>query len=447
MIRFVPGKAWAAVAGSRVAVLPANTEPEQIDRTFSALSEGAPLHDIANAPALYGTPLVLGDFGLERRLARRSGVPARVDDNPLVTHENTQLEFEPVHGSMLLVGDISEPVEPLFKIECGVTRVRALQIQLSDVSLETLMPEDVPDLASEEPPSNEPDAPVEDSSSGTAPTGLSGGIIDSVPGFRSATGGSSAPSASTEAGQAVSGSAAIPPTFAGGYASAVSPPAAPSSVPAPVSQREEPPVAPPSAPAEQLGDHDGHTVRAEDAQELIARMRAQRSGSVAAEQQPDAAAQPAESASGPEVLSTICFVGHVNPPASTNCAVCGGAIAPGSLQRRPRPDVAAAVLPSGERIPLRTSVVFGRRPRPRNAGADVRLVIVESPQEDISRSHLELRAEDWNIVAEDLGSTNGTMLLRPGQQPQRLRPEVPAFVQPGDRLDVGEDVVIEVVAP
>ena len=73
-----------------------------------------------------------------------------------------------------------------------------------------------------------------------------------------------------------------------------------------------------------------------------------------------------------------------------------------------------------------------------------RLVTVDSPSEDISRSHVELRVEDWNLVAIDLSSTNGTLLLREGAAPQRLRPEASTILQLGDRLDLGDAQVVTI---
>ncbi|HIY67157.1 MAG TPA: FHA domain-containing protein [Candidatus Agrococcus pullicola] len=410
MMRFVPGSAWAAVAGSRVAVLPADTAPEQVQRVFDALAADEALQEIAQGADRYGAPLALADCGAEGQLARRSGVPARLDDDDLEANASAVLVFESVRGSTLLVGDLRAKDDPTFPIAHGVTRVKALVLDLADVSLETLLPEDLP----------EPSAPAPGDGS------LESGVIDSVPGFQR-----SAPVPSAPANPARSDVRPDP----------AEPPSAPLSAPKPSDPPA--PVQHPAAavPQDQLGDHDGSTIRAEDAAELIARNRAERSA-----QQPVQQEQLLHD-SGPLVLSLVCHVGHVNPPSASVCAVCGGTIAQGSLQRRPRPDVAVAALPNGERVPLHNTVVFGRRPRARSSDPHTRLVEVESPQEDISRSHVQMRIEDWNVVAEDLGSTNGTMLLRHGQQPQRLRPDTPTFLWPGDQLDIGDGVVIEVQAP
>ncbi|MGO1393067.1 FHA domain-containing protein [Agrococcus casei] len=152
----------------------------------------------------------------------------------------------------------------------------------------------------------------------------------------------------------------------------------------------------------------------------------------------------ADPAAAPTVLTVLCATGHVQRIGVAQCGVCQGAIEPGSEAMRPRPEFVAASIPGRERIPLGRGAVFGRRPRSsRMQGVRVpHLVTLSSPNEDISRSHLEIRLEDWSVLAVDLGSTNGTMLLREDRAPLRLRAGVATNVDFGDRLDVGEGVII-----
>ena len=91
---------------------------------------------------------------------------------------------------------------------------------------------------------------------------------------------------------------------------------------------------------------------------------------------------------------------------------------------------------------LDRGTIVGRRPRAsRVSGADVpQLITVPSPQQDISRSHLELRLEGWHVVALDLGTTNGTTLHRTGHEPLRLRPREGTLLHDGDLLDLGDGV-------
>jgi hypothetical protein len=192
--------------------------------------------------------------------------------------------------------------------------------------------------------------------------------------------------------------APIPPSLAG----SVPPPPPPlaGSVPPP------PPPPPPGdligslpsfeagpAPSPVLGDHDGETVLVEDIQHLLGGLPA------------------------PSPLM------HGAPPA------------------RPVPQLVIAGRPS---LPLDRTAVVGTRPRLSRVQGDKapQLVAVESPNGEVSRSHVELRVEGSNVLAVDLNSTNGTVLLREGSDPVRLQPAEPSILVPGDRIDLGDGVIL-----
>ena len=96
-------------------------------------------------------------------------------------------------------------------------------------------------------------------------------------------------------------------------------------------------------------------------------------------------------------------------------------------------------------FPLDRTAIVGTRPRlSRVQGTNVpHLVTVVSPSGEISRSHIELRVEGFAVLAVDLDSTNGTTLLRVANEPVRLHPGEPNLLVPGDRLDLGDDVVLD----
>ncbi|WP_036283709.1 FHA domain-containing protein [Microbacterium luticocti] len=124
----------------------------------------------------------------------------------------------------------------------------------------------------------------------------------------------------------------------------------------------------------------------------------------------------------------------------------GGDEAPEPLAP-PRPAAPGRLrLSTGQVVPLDRTVVIGRRPRStRVTGTDLpHLIAVASPQQDISRSHLEVRVEDDSILATDLHTTNGTTLRRAGADPVRLHPGERNVVVPGDVLDLGDGITVTV---
>lgn len=203
------------------------------------------------------------------------------------------------------------------------------------------------------------------------------------------------------------------------------------------------PVEAPSAAYQRLtatpteGDHDGRTALPERAREL--REYARR---VAADTAPDMpAAQSSQTAVGPQVLAVLCEKGHPNPTHASSCRICSSPLSNSSVTV-PRPDLGRIVLSTGEEVALDQDIIIGRRPRSTpNAGrAPARLVIVPSPGKKISRSHCELRIDDWDVRLHDLGSQNGTLLMRPGQAPVRLDGSVAIVLTPGDVVELSEGI-------
>jgi hypothetical protein len=103
-----------------------------------------------------------------------------------------------------------------------------------------------------------------------------------------------------------------------------------------------------------------------------------------------------------------------------------------------------ARLSTGQVVELDRTVIIGRRPRStRTSGENMpHLVAVDSPQQDISRSHLEIRPEGDSVVVIDLRTTNGSTLLRPGADPVRLHPGEHTLVLSGDVVDLGDGVTV-----
>lgn len=63
------------------------------------------------------------------------------------------------------------------------------------------------------------------------------------------------------------------------------------------------------------------------------------------------------------------------------------------------------------------------------------------PQTKISRRHARIWKDAGNFLVEDLGSSNGTMLLVSAKQPMRLVPHRPHALSSGDKLKLGDTVL------
>lgn len=152
---------------------------------------------------------------------------------------------------------------------------------------------------------------------------------------------------------------------------------------------------------------------------------------------------PEPSRQGTEVLARSCFFSHANPPARSTCAQCGGGLSP-TAQLVERPSLGRVEVSTGESVDLSVPVVVGRFPQAQATASPVaqRLVTVPSPNQDISRSHLEIRLDGWHVLLVDLDTVNGTTLLRAGQPPRRLHPSEPTLVAVGDVVDLGDGVTL-----
>ncbi|MGW6129811.1 FHA domain-containing protein [Cellulomonas sp. NPDC055163] len=107
---------------------------------------------------------------------------------------------------------------------------------------------------------------------------------------------------------------------------------------------------------------------------------------------------------------------------------------------------AKLVLSTGLVVSLDRSVLLGRAPQvSRVTNRELpRLVTVPSPQQDISRTHAEVRAEGDDVLVTDLHSTNGILVSRPGERARRLHPGEATVVAAGEVVDLGDGVTFTV---
>lgn len=115
--------------------------------------------------------------------------------------------------------------------------------------------------------------------------------------------------------------------------------------------------------------------------------------------------------------------------------------------------VASLVFSTGDVVDVDRAVLVGRAPEAHQFASHDQpyVVTVASPNQEISSTHLEIRpgagADHGSAVATDLGSTNGTILLQPGLEPEELKPGIAVSLIPGAVLDLGDGVTIQVTNP
>ncbi|OYO18654.1 hypothetical protein CGZ93_14640 [Enemella dayhoffiae] len=144
------------------------------------------------------------------------------------------------------------------------------------------------------------------------------------------------------------------------------------------------------------------------------------------------------------VLAVNCTLGHPNPPEAQRCRRCGNPVQ-GQQHLVNRPVMALLKPSHGQPVEVDRTVLIGRSPHANRVARErlPRLLTVPSPSNDISRNHVQVSPEGWDLLVTDLHSTNGTALVRPGNpEPERLAPGEPVPVYPGCVLDLGDGITI-----
>ena len=151
----------------------------------------------------------------------------------------------------------------------------------------------------------------------------------------------------------------------------------------------------------------------------------------------------------PAILAVLCPNGHASPPDATSCRVCGGAVGTQGPQLVGPPVLAVLRASNGTSAEVDRTVLIGRAPSSdRSSSQTPRLMTVPSPNHDISRTHLEVSPDDWQVVVTDLNSTNGTILVPPGAgDGQQLAPGERIPVQVGSVMELGDGVSVLIDFP
>lgn len=401
--RTAPGERLVMVGHGAAVVLPGDAAPELVERLWPQLEQQASAFVLVNALTMAGLDR-LHDFALVARDGEAVRVLVRGDvqvsdlDSGEVLADGRQLltwrEATVTGVRAVRIGQEQRPAHLPLVLGAALANHVDIALDGSDpVAAATNQADDRTDQADEQDvePATTPSAEVDDAADQPSEPLVTLDPVTTVP----------EPELT-----------AVP-----------APEPTPALEPEPEAQPE--PVLPEHELALSPSDHDGRTVY---------------SHSIAATHKPsdDRATQ---------VLAAPCAQGHPNPPGSHACRLCGAPVAVGQPQVVRRPPLAMLVSSTGESVELDGPVLIGRAPSADGYELGARLFTVPSPNQDISRTHLLVGPDGWAIEATDLESTNGTVLLRRGQEPVRVVPSQPVLVQVGDTLDLGDGVTIEVTNP
>lgn len=148
-------------------------------------------------------------------------------------------------------------------------------------------------------------------------------------------------------------------------------------------------------------------------------------------------------------MAVLCQYSHASPQNATFCRICGSPIAPQGPRLITRPVLAVLRSSDGATVEVDRAVLIGRAPSSHLSSARApRLMTVPSPGHDISRTHLEVAPDGWQIVVTDLNSTNGTVLVRPdAADRQQLKSGEPVLVQLGSVVELGDGISVLIDFP
>lgn len=160
---------------------------------------------------------------------------------------------------------------------------------------------------------------------------------------------------------------------------------------------------------------------------------------------PEAAPVP----SGPMIDAVFCPAGHPSRPGDPSCITCDAPIEDPTVHRIARPPIALLFWDSGLEMPLDGPVLIGRNPGPGEEidGEAARPVRIADPDAVLSREHLEVRPNGWDVVLIDRGSRNFTVLERPDGEPERLEANVPVRAPMGAEVVLAESAVFRIDPP
>ncbi|GIH24775.1 hypothetical protein Aph01nite_30850 [Acrocarpospora phusangensis] len=146
--------------------------------------------------------------------------------------------------------------------------------------------------------------------------------------------------------------------------------------------------------------------------------------------------------SGPMVHGVDCKNDHFNDPRVPYCAVCGVPLVQSTLvpYKGTRPALGVLLLDDGLALRLDSDYILGRDPERASEvqAGQARPARVTSPDGSVSRRHLRVALEGWDVTLVDLGSVNGTQIQPPGDPNYYdIPPNESVPIVPGTTVRIG----------
>lgn len=428
---YLPGD-WFAVLGEHASVLLPGSEKSRVARLWEMVDDGAGFDEVLDALIASGLRelpgfVLLGTAdGATRAVVRGQATVRLTTDDDEVTLDGTQAATwveRSVPGVTALVVEVGEPGEggDELSVTDGLVRVSRVRVGETEGEYADHSPQAETAQAeaawTQEQSGDDLPAPQHVAESSVAEQSVAEQSVDEAPAWPS-------PDAD-HAVEPPSGFEPAAPAGAEAPAWGTPPPAPAPAESAPAAAAEAPAFGQPQAPA------PGEAPAYEPVEP----------------QQPDTGGwTPAEPAGQDHD-------GHTNagiaPPAEL------GRQHPGLPGDPPPPShvataVAKLIFSSGEVVDVDRPVIVGRAPEARQftVTEQPHLVTVPSPNQEISSTHLEIRpgsgADSGTATVTDLGSTNGSVLVQPGLDPEDLQPGIAVSLLPGAIIDLGDSVTIQV---
>lgn len=146
--------------------------------------------------------------------------------------------------------------------------------------------------------------------------------------------------------------------------------------------------------------------------------------------------------SGVEVDGVSCVRDHFNDPRTLYCVICGISMLQQTARvvRRERPPLGVLVWDDGVSTSLLVDMVIGRHPFEHDlvTSGQAEPVAVTDGADRLSRAHAAVRLQGWDVLLEDLASTNGTYHQSGATSAvSRLAAGVPMHLMDGDTVWLG----------